>query len=415
MTSFVLDKEMLEEEYKVDDLLDFSIEVDKLDQTIENIPQYSSLLGYIGKFGSGKSTAIYQLMKKQEADPNIIWLEFDSWKYPERKDLWEGFVLDIAHQIGTRDKIVKKIDGKQSEDKKALIDVVSGIPGLSSLKGLERFVDTSPAKRVFEIQEILIGMLSSLKADNIFITVEDIDRSGDAGCFFLETLRQFIKDNLPEKRIVVIVPIGTEVYKQESKHYESYQKVLDYTLFFEPKNIKFDNFIEKVFDPKAFPGTFKESEFNQVESKWKDHLLDWFSVALSNNLTIREIKKIIRFANNVGYKSLIQLEYSPDPRVLLGFSLLQNLSSEGGGNWISVIKKEGHLQDRCPIHKYLQAIGHNTNLARLKEDYTLGKLFLLKGKDFNVPEYRERMMKLEDVGFYLSNYYLIPFLGKGVN
>ena len=83
----------------------------------------------------------------------------------------------------------------------------------------------SPAKRVFEFQEILTAIIKSQKK-NIFIVIEDIDRSGDSGIFFLETLKHFLR-NLEitvKHRVIAIVPIGDKSYRgdkykdgQESK------------------------------------------------------------------------------------------------------------------------------------------------------------------------------------------------------
>ena len=62
MASFLKDRSVMEEGHRVDDLLDFSSESSRLESYINDI-SHSSIIGYIGKFGSGKSTCIYQLIK----------------------------------------------------------------------------------------------------------------------------------------------------------------------------------------------------------------------------------------------------------------------------------------------------------------------------------------------------------------
>ena len=60
---------------------------------------------------------LYQLRKKRKG----VWVEFDSWQYPERKNLWEGLILELASKINKRDITTKKIDGTQSKDNKKLL------------------------------------------------------------------------------------------------------------------------------------------------------------------------------------------------------------------------------------------------------------------------------------------------------
>lgn len=411
MASFIKNTEILEENYKVEDLLDFSNEVNRLNNLINSIP-YSSLIGYIGKFGSGKSTTIYQLQKKYKSEGKTKWFEFDAWKYPERKDLWEGFVLDVADQIGDRKRIENKIDGKQHDDKKALIQTISSIPMLSAISGANHFFESSPIKRVFDIQKLLVEMFSSIKEKDIFIVLEDIDRSGDTGSYFLETLRQFIKNNLLDKKITIIIPIGIEIYNIDDKCRSSYQKVLDYTLFFEPRGINFNKFIEELFDPISFPDSFEESQNTKRPVIWKEHLIDWFYIVNKEGLTIREIKEIIRIAN-LHYDFLLNKEYNPDPRILLSFASLQKIKSEGGKAWIDLIESENPISQRCPIYVYIQAVGSNKLVSSYAKTHTLSKVFITKEKKFNIPKYINHTLNRDDIGYYLSDFYLIPF-GKTI-
>jgi len=49
---------------------------------------------------------------KNKYSENSKWFEFDAWKYPERANLWENFVLEFARQINKEifDKTMKQVD-----------------------------------------------------------------------------------------------------------------------------------------------------------------------------------------------------------------------------------------------------------------------------------------------------------------
>ncbi len=418
MTSFIKNIDILEEAYKVDDLLDFNPEIERIDRIIKRIPN-SSLIGYIGRFGSGKSTAIYQLQKKHISDKsNIKWLEFDAWKYPERKELWEGFVLDIADQLGDKKKVQKKISGrsKTAENLGASANIalaVSAAAGSSFYVGLPALFVSKfthifsgrPAERVFEIQAILNNLLSSCKEESIFIAIEDIDRSGDAGKYFLETLRQFIKNNLPKKRIIVFVPIGTEAYEKNNDHRDSYHKVLDYIEFFEPKRLNYSKFLDAVFDPNSFPEATEVETNIKRKTVWKEHLLDWSQLAASQKLTIREIKNVLRAAN-LRYGDLVEQGYKPDPRIVLALTLLHYIFTDTGSRWSTRIDLYNPIRINCPVSPFLQAVTHNCTLAEFnKGSWVKAEIRWINNNDFSFPTFVTE--RIGETGhFILSDFYL---------
>ena len=146
---FIKNYDLIQEVCQVEDLLDFSETVSSFSKKLDSIER-SSIIGLVGPFGSGKSTMLYQLQcERKDSD---IWINFDAWKYPDRKDLWEGFVLDFAEQIGSKKKILGKVEGKDVKSK--AIDVVSNLgKGLSmwlpNVAGVLEVFKTLPAKRVF--------------------------------------------------------------------------------------------------------------------------------------------------------------------------------------------------------------------------------------------------------------------------
>lgn len=92
---------------------------------------------------------------------------------------------------------------------------------------IDVFIIGSPAKRTFQIQKILNDLLDNIDEENIYIVIEDIDRSGDSGIYFLETLNHFFKNNFKsEKKVRIIVPISDKKYEESRS---AYLKCLDIT------------------------------------------------------------------------------------------------------------------------------------------------------------------------------------------
>lgn len=294
-TGFIKDLRLIEEDCKVDDLLDFSKEIKSFSKKLDTI-EGSAIIGLVGKFGCGKSTMLYQVQKEREKTE--LWVNFDAWKYPDRRDLWEGFVLDFAEQIGNKKKVQKKIEGKSNFD--SSLEFVKGIasfvPYLDNIKGFINIFKSSPATRVFEIQAIMKEMIDKSEKD-IYIVIEDIDRSGDAGIYFLETLKQFIRSCAQDNKVVAIVPIGDENY--EGKLRESYLKCLDYKEDFMPKFGGLEKFVDTIFDAEIFADNWAipKSGRKSTGPNRKSLLISFLERLVIDSINIRELKAILRKAN----------------------------------------------------------------------------------------------------------------------
>lgn len=316
--SFIKNLDLLEETHEVEDLLDFSTIQKKFRAELLQIKK-SSLVGLIGAFGIGKSTMLHQLASEKVKDE--LWIQFDAWKYPDRSHLWEGFVLDVADQLGKRSEAAKKIDGKSAKSKifDIATDVLSLItdklPNLNFLDKFTELFSRSPAKRIFEIQQILKGLLER-EIRRIYIVIEDIDRSGDRGIYFLETLKQFIRVSNLSNAIIAIVPINDQGFRENKA---SYLKSLDYTHRFETGNIDFGNFIKTIFDVNSF----------DPKSLWVDHLNFILKNLLDNKkATIRELKNIIRNAN-LKYVCLSEnIRARLDIRILILFGAIKHFEDK---------------------------------------------------------------------------------------
>lgn len=137
--SFVKLEELHETTSDIDTAIDFCGSDDEFLNKIEVISK-NSIIGLIGGFGLGKSVFLNEVRKKSEEKGNF-WVQFDAWKFPERKDLWEGFVLEFARQLspGAFKKTLAEIDGKEFQAEKTATGILadtlkySGLPLIGSV------------------------------------------------------------------------------------------------------------------------------------------------------------------------------------------------------------------------------------------------------------------------------------------
>lgn len=366
--SFIKNPELLEEDYRVEDLLDFSDIVSNFRKRLDTT-RGNSMVGVVGPFGSGKSTMLFQLYKDNSEESTEMWLTFDAWKYPERRGLWEGFVLDVSRQIDKKmfDKARREIDGEKKEDWKALLRVLfeganNFIPGASIGKNFANLFKSSSCRRVFELQDIFKEIIDKSKKD-LFIIVEDIDRSGDMGLFFLETLKNFIKSQSFNNKVTIIVPISDDHY---SRGKDSYLKVLDYRFDFRVKDVDFRKFIKQIFEDSVFQDT-----------KVLDHLNFLLKQIRGQGFTIRAIKHVLRSAES-SFRTLSEKDrQSIDIRMWLLFQLLRDLK-ENPFN-----QQNGYYRTNSDFwgQKYILLIARNISVEEYKaRSYTGGEPICLSSE-----------------------------------
>lgn len=329
MNTFIKNEEILEEGTSNEDFLDLSFQINGFSKKIDAIEK-SGLIGLVADFGRGKSTLIDQVRKKRNLEKKELWINFDAWKLPERKELWEGFILELAKQISPDifNKAKNQIDGKSSDDKRALLNTISDIPGFAVLKNLNHFLKTSPARRVFEMQEILKDLiLNKIKEREVFIVVEDVDRSGQNGIYFIETLKQFIKDSNINKKIIVIVPISEKSFIDFQ---EAYLKCLDFIEFLDFSSLDLKNFFNQVIAENV---DYREDSID---------LLNNFFIFLSKNFpdtTLRKIKLIFRKAS-LSYKLQVRDNLNPDWKVTILFESMKFFKKEQS-TYFDLFKERG--------------------------------------------------------------------------
>ena len=383
--TFIKRPELIEESYQTEDLLDFSFIINDFKEKINNINK-NSVVGLIGAYGSGKSTMLYQIYKdkinvedknKNEINNNKTsvsehnqqtgqWYVFDAWQYPERRDLWEGFVLEIArqHQKKLFNYARNIIDEGHGHARKNVATVAVNtantfLPGAGILKNLIPLFRTSPVRRVFEFQELLVDIINKKIKKDIFIIVEDIDRSGDMGIFFLETLKYFIKkyEKDLKHKVIVIVPMGEEIWQEESdkKIRDSYLKVLDFQFHFYPENINFSRFIRETIDVN-----YLSEIINRLISAEKisahvpssptqeiivSHLQYLFGYMIFERQqgTIRDIKNILRKSESNFLRLQEEHQKLIDIRILILFTAIEYFyQKKKSGPYTFLVKDNRH-------------------------------------------------------------------------
>lgn len=308
---FVKNHDLLNEDYRVEDLLDFSSMISLFTGMLSRVKRHS-IIGVVGGYGTGKSTMLYQLEKNDQNN----WFVFDAWAFPNRKDLWEGFVLDFAKKISPKEFSLarKKIDGTQSDDLKSLNGIVAEganlfLPGANIVKNFSSLFKSSPARRVFEFREMFLRLIEKHNAD-LFVVLEDVDRAGHEGMVFLETLKQFIAKELSvytKHKVIFIVPVGTKNYEMP-EYLDSYRKTLDYKFDFEP-DVNFERFVNEVF--------IDVSDRFKSQSNWKDHLIQLCRFFVGTGKTIRDLKAVLRSANQSYLNQESIDNFTPDPRITI--------------------------------------------------------------------------------------------------
>ena len=418
--TFIKKPELIEENYQVDDLLDFSTIIDKFKKRIYSINK-NSIVGLKGPYGSGKSTMLYQIYKdnininneKEIKQLTERWFVFDAWQYPERKDLWEGFVLDMARQYDKElfNQIRNKIDGTTARSikilGKAAIDAISiKCPPVSFFKNFINLFQTSPIKRVYDIQDLLLDIINKIDKD-IFIVIEDIDRSGDMGVYFLETLKHFIK-NQEEKlkhKIIIIVPVGEEIWGKDGdkKIQDSYLKILDLTVQFNPADINLSHFIKEIIDINYLSelmdrllkaGKTENNILDNIEPEIIIyHLRHLFEsmILKEKQTTIRDIKNILRKSES-NFSSLEKPHQQfVDIRILILFTAIEYFYQKEKYDKYIFILQDGQYKgikyisnDFWGIELFFNIINANINIGK-NTPTTTHKIYI-DNKKYWLPE-----------------------------
>ncbi len=362
---FIENYELLKEDYRTNDLIDISYITDGFKNKLQSIDK-SSIVGLIGQFGSGKSTMLYQI-EKNKIKKDDVWINFDAWKYPDRKDMWEGLIIEFAYAIDKRKEIVKKLEGKSDECNRinTYIDAAKAIvnlPVFDSIRRIyNRYHDSSPIKRLYDLQLMFGNLIKSINSD-IYLVLEDVDRSGDSGIFLLETLKQFLGTLNKNKKIIVIVPVGDTKYKE---NINAYLKCFDYVEYFNYTNINLDNFFKSII---------KDTMLVEItENRYLISEIFEYVFRVNPEFNIRLMKTILRKAN-MNYKAQLNDGYSPKWMWTVVFELTEYIyAKKQNTTFFNIIVKDRDLSQAEYINAFIRSIDDEISIYNDKENTKITK------------------------------------------
>ena len=164
----LLDEKALDNAEK--DLMDFKLFVDNLEM---NITSYNStetmVIGLIGGWGSGKTTAINMLKQRISNYKDIVMGFFNPWRYDDKISLFKGFfklICDLSsqeHGYLEYKKLVNKY-----------LSLVSGISIKNASFSLSNAVDSN--EESFDDIRDKINTFIASSNKKIIIVIDDIDR-----------------------------------------------------------------------------------------------------------------------------------------------------------------------------------------------------------------------------------------------
>jgi hypothetical protein len=262
--------ELLDENSKYLNLQKHSEESDRLLAAIDAliVAGRNRVIAYIGPFGSGKTHILDHVAmvfdrRDKRTKKRVDILKFDIWRYADRQQLWEGFVVEVIATLeygreerhramklaasevdlyaeGNLTRFVlrhKRIAGfilvslcvlfsaliwpylrtdagnDQLVFLQSLLKYGSGpLLSLVVLLGLDSLLPKPrQLKKIFELEERLTRSLALKKDEagqkcSLIVIIEDIDRANEEGMVFMETLRNFIDHYNGDRQVIVIAP-----------------------------------------------------------------------------------------------------------------------------------------------------------------------------------------------------------------
>lgn len=316
------------------DLLGYENEITHVKMRIDRLVKKKkhSIIAYLGSFGVGKTTILREVQKQSKG---YKWISFEMWRYSNRNELWDAFVIKVISEL-TKGKdefdIADEIEGNSLRCFEwislliwiiciglglTILSVVAwfsfkdglGLGGqfweayfkyaaptilsVLTIVGLGRFLQLNfitnkrPLRRVFELESMLLNKVKNTK-EPLVIVVEDIDRSSEDGSIFLETLNNFLK-NLTSSitPFVVIAPQSTQSFNRSEDHsyigLETALKIYD----------------EKIYFNSSISNESIAKFYNDLgtDIEWKDRLTQATQVIIGahrKSFTIRLLKHALR-------------------------------------------------------------------------------------------------------------------------
>jgi hypothetical protein len=358
VTNFLKKPELLQETNRNYDLFSFEHYAHNLYKSITSGPG-PAVITLVGGYGTGKSVLLNEV-KKLSAQSKLKnkpkWVFFESWQYPDKRDLWEALIIDLVTEVDGEDKRDQMLrsysDVKTWRNKipdvlgdiKTAVATIFGLFLMSFiLLSLENeFVRNTFLSLVTALVLVLLGSLEAiirpesksavsrlsdykqelqdtLKNYNgtLYIVLEDVDRGGELGVRFCETVAHFIKDsNLKNKNIKIIVPISSDSSTKELQ--ESIEKISDNVLYFKPR-YNCERFISEVFAN------------NFLDEPAKQMLIATINPLLGHSISVRKMKHILRNAMTKHHR-LLSSKFNSKLEICIAVEFSKYMRNENTGS-----------------------------------------------------------------------------------
>ena len=323
MSDYLKRPGLLNESSRDNDFFDFSEHAENLHKNMSS-GKGPTVTMLVGAYGAGKSVLLNEVKKitdKSQVKHSPTWVFFECWQYPDKRDLWEGLILEVVEAIkgpperkklqeaysdlprwGT--EIAKLLGSTKSaigtilavsvvvflalsiEDdllSNLLVSIIAATV-IITLTGIELLIRPESKSSISRLNDYKDELENALKKHNstLYIVLEDVDRAQELGVRFFETVSHFIKSaRLKNKDIKIIVPVSED--KDNNELNKAMEKVSDNILYFAPAYTA-TNFLQEVFTERF------------LDTSTKELLTGTIDPLIKSRISVRKMKQILRNA-----------------------------------------------------------------------------------------------------------------------
>lgn len=375
MKDIVKNPELLKESNRDFDFFDFSIYAKNL---LKSLKAYSTptVTTIIGGYGTGKSVLLNEVRKlttQSKTKYPAKWVFFECWQYPDKRDLWEALILELVEQINGKEKRNQMLHSYSdigtwrdwmarylnktgaaiasivavsiimwfiADDnvRAPLVPIATAfiLVLVASIELLTKPESKSTVSRLSDYKSELEKTLKNHKG-SLYIVLEDVDRAGELGRRFFETVSHFVKDDMfLRKDIKVVVPIADIDDNKNKALRDSVDKASDNVLHFNPR-YNADEFIEEVFD-----ASFLDEPTRQLLSSIIHPLL-------GRSVSVRKMKHILRNAI-VKYQRLHSEEFEAYLAICIAVEFSKHMNGPYGSS--TLYEHAANKYDHRPLFEW---------------------------------------------------------------
>lgn len=346
--------ELLEEKPSDIDSLGYDNEIAHVKMRIDRLVSKGrqAIIAYLGPFGIGKSTILHEVQKQSG---QYKWVTFEMWRYSNRNELWDAFVIKLASEL-TRGKdeydVTNEVEGNVLSRAEWLLmfiwvfgtllmltifsamawfafkdgigiggqfweaylkyAVPTIIPllvlvGLGRLLRLDFSANKRPLRRVIELESLLFRKVKDMKKP-LVVVVEDVDRSSEDAAVFLETLNYFLRKlagRSKSKAFIVVAPQSASAFERYEatpyKGLETALKIYDEKIYF---NSAISNeSIIKLYDDLGTDSAIKEQIVGATQT-----IVDAYRRYITIRLLKHALREVVQFTEmNTGVNPVVAL------------------------------------------------------------------------------------------------------------